>query len=260
MTFEWGEGSVFAPPLNAWHRLSNGSREPAVFMAVTTAPRVMADFPYPDFVFNCDHQFLERFGSQTDYFTPGESTVPFVRGRNIWETNFIPDATTTTSFMESQHYKVEGAQSTIYRMAGNFPSGHISEWPVGRYHAAHYHGPGAMLLGLKGSGYVLLWHRDLGDHPYSDGHEDQVVKIDWGPRSIYSPSGDWYHQHFNTSNEPARHIAIYQTHQPLVITSSRDGGTILDHVDEDPQILRRFEEALKEKGVECTMTPVAHRS
>lgn len=38
ITFEWGEGSLFAIPLNAWHRLVNGGREPVLIFAVTNAP------------------------------------------------------------------------------------------------------------------------------------------------------------------------------------------------------------------------------
>src|SRR4249920_279958 len=39
--FEWSEGSLFAPPLNTWHRLYNGARESAFLLAVTTAPIIM---------------------------------------------------------------------------------------------------------------------------------------------------------------------------------------------------------------------------
>jgi len=39
--FEWGPFSLFAPPLNSWHRLVNGGREPVRLMAVTTAPIAM---------------------------------------------------------------------------------------------------------------------------------------------------------------------------------------------------------------------------
>src|SRR5207253_5425036 len=37
--FEWQQGSLFAVPLNCTHRMINGSREPAIFLAVTSAPR-----------------------------------------------------------------------------------------------------------------------------------------------------------------------------------------------------------------------------
>src|SRR5262249_1774652 len=41
LTFEWNEGSVFAFPRNTTHRLFNAGQEPAILMAVTTAPEVI---------------------------------------------------------------------------------------------------------------------------------------------------------------------------------------------------------------------------
>ena len=38
MHFEWQQGSLFAIPLNTRHRMINGSKEPAFFLAVTSAP------------------------------------------------------------------------------------------------------------------------------------------------------------------------------------------------------------------------------
>ena len=270
VTFEWGEGSLFAPPLNTWHRLVNGSREPALFLAVTTAPSAMSAVYESEFVFNCDRQFLDRFGGQGDYFTPGE-------GRHkeglttAWETNFIPDV--RTAFLEANSNKTAGGRSLRYRMAGSFPVGHMGQWPVGRYHKAHYHGPGALLFGLRGKGYCLLWPHEFGTHPYQHGHEAQTVLFDWGPRSIYSPPDGWFHMHFNTSDEPARNLAMYGNHTPRVnhqyfneaesrqenfrlLMSVQKGGTMIEYEDEDPEIRRRFKEALGREGVECTMPPV----
>ena len=39
--FEWKKGSLFSPPLNSWHRLFNGGREPVRFLAVTRPPIVI---------------------------------------------------------------------------------------------------------------------------------------------------------------------------------------------------------------------------
>ncbi len=274
VTFEWGQGSVFSPPLNTWHRMINGSREPALYFAVNTAPRLMNMVYDNDFIFDCDFQFTDRFGGQSDYFTEGENKFKFgaYAQQTIWETNFIPDALAT--FLEADEHKVAGGNHTGYRMGKHWPNGHISQWPVGVYHKAHYHGPGAVLLGLRAEGYVLLWPRELGAHPYENGHGDQVVKVNWGPRSIYTPPAGWYHQHFNTGKEPARHIAVYGRDDrpeavwsrsfakgqdlPLLV-SNQEGGTLIDYEDEDPQIRVDFVNALKKKGIECTMAPAVYR-
>ncbi len=261
--FEWGKGCLFAPPLNTWHRLVNGSREPVVFLAVTTAPKVMNALYDNEFVFNCDRVFTEFFGGDSEYFNRGERRERNARG-TTWYTNFIPDA--WAEFLDEWEYKVAGGEGTGYRMARNFPNGHISEGPVGSYHKAHYHGPGAILVGLKGSGYVPLWHYSLGIHPYQDGHGDQVMEVKWGENSIYTPPDGWFHQHMNTGKEPARHIAFYSSRASryveggVAVTSSiREGGTLIHYEDEDPGIRKRFVEELAKSGVECTMPPVEYR-
>lgn len=269
--FEWGEGSLFSPPLNTWHRLVNGSQQPTIFLGITTAPRVMGTFRDAEFVFNCDYRFLDRFSGESDYFAPKDERMKVGKWSTIMKTNFIPDAKAV--FLDDLEQKVAGGQLTGYRMAGGFPNGHISEWPVGRYHKAHYHGPGAILIGLQGKGYVNVWSSDLGTRPFQDGHGDEVLEIQWAPGSIYSPPDAWFHQHMSTGKEPARHVAVYgntssgrwdvrQRLNSMVesrYTSIEDGGTLIEYELEDPEIRRRFEEALRGEGVECTMPPVTYR-
>src|SRR5581483_651069 len=69
LTFEWGESSVFAFPANTWHKLYNGSNRPAVFMGVTTAPRVMNAVRDLDFVFNSDYQMVDLYAAGDRYFS-----------------------------------------------------------------------------------------------------------------------------------------------------------------------------------------------
>lgn len=267
-SFEWGEGSFFAPPLNTWHRLYNVGREPVIFLALTTAPVVMDLFHNTEFVFETPFIFRDRYSGEEDYFKVGHKVERAGGGMTIWETNFIPDL--RAAFMETDKStarptKVAGGRFIGFEISENVVTGHISEWPVGIYHKAHYHGPGAVLLGLRSKGYVLLWPKELGITPYKNGDGEGVVKVNWGEGAVYSPGDGWFHQHFNTGPEPARHIAFrtggakYRVglHRYVGTTESiREGGTMIEYEDEDPQIRRDFEAALRERGVGSRMPAV----
>ncbi|HLY64025.1 MAG TPA: cupin domain-containing protein [Chloroflexota bacterium] len=265
LTFEWGEGSVFALPKNTWHCLYNGANRPAVFMGVTTAPEVINSVKDIDFPFNCDYDFDNLYADGDRYFSdPGSRSVEGTYRGVIWTTNLIPDS--RRALLDDLEQKVSGGQLTGYRMGVDFPHGHISEWPSGRYHKAHYHGPGAILLGLDGEGYVLAWPSALGPHPYQDGHGDQVLKVNWSRNSIYSPPNAYFHQHFNTGPGPAKHVAVYGAKSPMGVyalegddggfvgyVSYKQGGTLIEYEDEDPQVRRDYKQELRKKGIECAM-------
>jgi quercetin dioxygenase-like cupin family protein len=275
-TLEWGEGSLFSPPLNAWHRLYNGGREPVLLLGVTTAPIIMDLFHDLDFVFGDNFVFKSRYDSEEDYFKLDRRIERGGGKASVWETNFIADL--RNAFFDvpptvaQGSVKVAGGNNTIFEMSENVLSGHISEWPVGMYHKGHYHGPGAILLGLRSNGYVLLWPKDLGTTPYQAGHGDKVIKIPWKEGSVYSPGDGWFHQHFNTGSEPARHIAFRtggskyklglrpveraSQEEMGVIINIKKGGTMIEYEDEDPQIRSDFEAALRQAGVPCRMPPV----
>jgi quercetin dioxygenase-like cupin family protein len=266
LTFEWGEGSVFAIPRNAWHRLFNAGSDPVIFMAVTTAPQVINAVQDLNAVFNSDFQADDLYRDNGTYFQASDlRTEEGWYKENIWHTNFIPDARRTA--LDALEQKVTGGLLTGYRMGPLFPHGHISQWPAGRYHKAHYHGPGAILLGLEGEGYVLAWDSKLGTHPYESGHGDQVYRINWGRNSIYSPPNAFFHQHLNSGSGAAKHIAVYGAHLPLGVhgmldeqnnwkgfLSEQEGGTLIEHWNEDPQIRKDFDETLRQKGIESKMS------
>jgi mannose-6-phosphate isomerase-like protein (cupin superfamily) len=259
--FEWGKGSIFSPPLNTWYRMYNLGAEPVKFVAYNRAPMVFNEYRNVDFVFNCPFAFRDRFNGEDSYFT----VAPRTGGgqHEIWETNFVADGFATD--LDPAEYKVSAGHITAFCMAKNAMNAHISQWPVGRYHKAHYHGAGAMLLGLRSQGYILLWPSRAGNQPYSNGHADDVIEVPWGRGSIYSPPNEWFHQHFNTGKEPARHLAIRGgnlftlsmlggddgTHANMI--SASEGGSLLEYEEEDPEVRRRYRAALVANGVENQM-------
>jgi oxalate decarboxylase/phosphoglucose isomerase-like protein (cupin superfamily) len=265
--FEWGPFSLFAPPLNTWHRLINGGRQPVKFLAVTNAPLVMDVVHNEDFVFNCPYNFSDRYSGADGFFNVGQKRYESGM-QHIWETNFIMDIQSAN--LDQRDVKGAGVRITQFELSGNSLIGHLAQWPAGRYHKAHYHGAGAILFGLQSSGYVLLWSKEMGIHPYENGRSGDVVEIKWKEGSVYCPPGGWFHQHFNTGGQPARHLAIRygsrihpigfkiadKRSEDGVYIDVKRGGTLIEYADEDPYIRKHYEDELKKTGVASEMPPV----
>ena len=268
--FEWGPWSLFSPPLNSWHRLLNGGREPVKILAVTNAPLMMDLLHNTDFIFNCSYEFLDRYHGEEDYFKIGAKR--YQHGlQHVWESNFFPNIKEVG--IDNQELKGAGVKITQFELSGNGLIGHLAEWPVGRYHKAHYHGPGAVLLIQRSHGYVLLWPKEIGARPYEGGLGDQVVKFEWCEGSVYCPPGGWFHQHFNVGSDIARQLAVrygsrlYPVGFKLAAKRQEDGvymdikkgGTLIEYEDEDPEIRRGYEAALKREGVAMQMPGVSQK-
>ena len=110
-----------------------------------------------------------------------------------------------------------------------------------------------------------MWPNEWGPRPYESGYGDRVVRVDWIPGSVFSPPTGWFHQHFNTGSEQALQLALRcgsQKH-PLgirvaamragVYTSMKEGGTLIEYEDEDPQISRTYRAELKQRGIASAM-------
>lgn len=267
-TFEWGPWSLFSPPINSHYRLYNVGKTPVIYLAVNDLPMVLDLFHNEDFVFNNPYVFTDRFnGSDSDYFTREER---YLEGSSMtWETNFIDNV--NEALVDAQEAKGAGVKITVFDMAKNSFAGHLAEWPVGKYHKAHHHQGGAILLIARSSGYSTMWPQEIGVRPWQNGFEDQVVRVDWGLYSVFCPPTKWFHQHFNTGKETARQLAFRPggssvnptgfrrsgwrvvKGKPGVYVSYREGGTLIEYEDEDPQIKVDFEKELAKEGIASQM-------
>jgi quercetin dioxygenase-like cupin family protein len=252
-SFEWHSGSVFSVPINTWHQHMNASgTEPARFLAVTTAPLLMDYFHNDDFIFSNPFVFEDRVGPAKHYQGEGRMFTGNSGRVNVWETNFIPDIDTFTTFTWKE--RGAGGASVMFELADNTQAAHVSTFPVGTYKKAHRHGPGAHVVILSGVGYSLLWPRN-GNVP------DDVIRVDWKRGAMVVPPDGWFHQHFNGGTEPARYMALRwgsQKHSFVFDPGESDisvklGGDQIEYEDEHEWIHDTFAETVAKAGGESKM-------
>jgi oxalate decarboxylase/phosphoglucose isomerase-like protein (cupin superfamily) len=247
VSFEWKAGALFAIPLNCWHQHYNGAgREPARFVSVTNAPPVINMYEDIDFVFNCQHDFKNRFSGEPDYFSPkGEQ-----KGL-LLETNFVADAVSLP--LISAKERGAGGGHIRFNMAKGSMNSHISQFPVGTYKKGHCHGPGAHVIILSGDGYSLMW---------PEGEEPR--RYDWEVGTLIVPPNRWFHQHFNIGTTPARYLAF--KHEAVAIRnpqgvpkawiSRRVGGDQIDYADETTVVRNTFTDELTRRGIASRMDAI----
>jgi len=250
IVLEWQAGSIFSPPLNTKHQHFNGSAtEPVRFVAANNAPLVFNTFDSADLIFNTPYEFSDRFAGQSNYFSseykPGEFEDTSI--------NFIPDAYA----VPLTRYPRRGADFSRLGITGSGNRamiGHIMQIGSGTYRKPHYHGAGAQVIVLSGKGYSLMWPKVGG--PF--------VRVDWRKGSLLVPPEAWYHSHFTTSVEPARHLALRRGQRGVGIrylptVSEREGGTIMEYEDEPPEVRAMYEAELAKEGIPLRMEAIQRR-
>jgi oxalate decarboxylase/phosphoglucose isomerase-like protein (cupin superfamily) len=247
VTFEWGKGSIFAIPLNAWHQHHNGSgKRAARFVSSTNLPPVLNLFDDVDFVFNTAHDFPSRFSGEPDFFASKQEQDGL-----LLKTNFVADALGLPLITAKE--RGAGGGHIRFAMAKGSMNSHISEFPVATYKKGHRHGPGAHVIMLSGTGFSLMW---------PEGEEPR--RYEWQPGTLIVPPNMWFHQHFNTGAVPARYLAF--KHEvvsirnaqgvPKAWISRRVGGDQIDYADESPLVRETFVRALETNGLAPAMDEV----
>src|ERR687885_433405 len=228
-SFEWGPKSLFAMMLNAFHNT--------------------------DFVFNNPFVFPERLGEE-NYFKGDGTFLPTRPGRHMWETNFVPDLST----FKLWEWKERGAggSNIMFVLADGTMHAHMSEMPVGTYKKAHRHGPDFHVFAVTGHGYSIYWYE--GDADFQ--------RFDWRHGAVFAPADRMFHQHFNTSPEPARYLAVAfgglrypfaedkkKTFMGMDV-SVKEGGRQIEYEDQDPRVHEMYTRELARHGIQPRMDEV----
>jgi mannose-6-phosphate isomerase-like protein (cupin superfamily) len=252
-SFEWGPNSLFALPLNARYQHFNGSgSEKARLISANDLAIMLNLFNDENFVFDNPHSFRKRFGKD-GYFQGEGERIETAAGRFMWETNFVADV---AQFKLEAWEKRGGRSSNIrFALAEGVMHAHTSEMAVGTYKKGHRHGPDFHVLITRGKGYSLLWN---------DG-DKEFVRVDWHPGVVFAPPDGMFHQHFNTSPQPSRYLALAFGSLRYPITTDKkkivlgvdvdvkSGGAQIEYTDQDPRIHALYLSELKKSGVASGM-------
>jgi mannose-6-phosphate isomerase-like protein (cupin superfamily) len=193
ISFEWGERSLFAIPLNCAYQLHNGSGTHAArLVSVNTLSVVYNLYRDTGFIFGSPHDF-DRFSPQI-VNDPGEARLyrpdaaHVKTAVDLYDTLMVPDILrlARTDFRE----RGEGTSAVYIETVQSVISNHVCEVPGRRFFRPHRHGPSAYVFTIEGTGYTLTWPEG-GD----------MVRYDWpiGDVGVIVPPNMWWHGHFVTS-------------------------------------------------------------
>jgi uncharacterized RmlC-like cupin family protein len=252
-SFEWGPKSLFALPLNCRYQHFNSSgRERARLSSTNSLPTMLNLFHNEAFVFDNSFQFVDRQGAP-GFFAGEGNFIPVRPGRNMWETNFIPDLAAFE--LKAWDQRGAGGSSMMFILAEGTIHAHSSQMPVGTYKKAHRHGADFHVFAVTGHGYSLLWY---------EGEKD-FVRVDWQHGVVFAPPDRMFHQHFNTAQHPARYLAVAMGSLRYPFTedkkrvfmgmdvSVKDGGCQIEYENQDPRIHKIFLSELGKHGVKSGM-------
>ncbi len=244
-TFEWKKQSLFALPANVRYQHFNGDENrPARLFAKTTLPVLFQYFRNRKFIFENDF-VLDEVG---DDFYSAEAKIykmPPPDYKIVWVSNFVPDVMAFDKMTDFERRGAGGTGAEFYQSGLVRLRAHMSEFPVGTYKKAHAHPSGRSIIIITGKGFSLLWQ---------PGKEKEKKLIYWQPGSVFGVGvtnlqGEiWYHQHFNTSTEPARYLVLHVNNSLY-----SEKHVTMEYVDEDPAIRERFQSELVKSGMASKM-------
>jgi gentisate 1,2-dioxygenase len=246
--FEWDDRSLFYLPRNTQYQHVNTSEEePARLLAMTTLPLLYSLLHEDEAIWSNESYEQWSYIKEDEFYSSVSEKRSVDHNRTYWDANMIPDATNFDK-LETWPERGGGGRTVFFPFKGSSMFTHISEFPPGAYKKAHRHVGGSNIVILSGEGYSYMWVEG----------DDERLRIDWDPYTVFVPPTLWYHQHFNTSDERARYMAMHGPLQGLGVNQTDaiyflDSRNQIEYEDEDPEIQEDFKRELEKNGVEFQM-------
>lgn len=161
--YNWSEGDMLSPTLNAWNQTFNSSTDtPARFLLISSAPLINSMYNDPDFLNNNDHVFEERWKKnivqQPEYTPVGTEGAEIVRMKVGHQITNLPGR-------EMKERRV-GVLGITIRPDGDMAGNHIMEWEVREYQQQtsvspmHRHPWETVYHVMEGEAYAILQRPD----------------------------------------------------------------------------------------------------
>lgn len=252
-TFEWQDRSLFQIPHNYFQQLGNmRGDKPARVLRYSYLPLATSLITEPRFYFGNPFQGEDPLGrggelySEAKLVQDGDASLAWGGKSVYWYGNFFPDMAAWDKLSANRR----GGMSVTMLFPNSEMSCHMSVFSPRTYKKAHRHGPGRVIVIPGGEGYSVLWE---------EGKEKIVAP--WHEGSMFVPPNKWFHQHFNLGAIPARYLALhpprqFRGHAEKVEDRAKD---MIEYVDEDPWIRKKFEEELGKKGLTSLIPDEAYK-
>jgi len=248
-SFEFGPRSLFLIPRGAYRQFANARGDQALRLLHNNyLPVAMSLEPDPDFYFNNSFAHPELLQPREDELYAVAKRSPSMGRGATWYGNFFTDM---GAWEDLVPHRQRGGGGHVVDVS--FPNsqmgGHMSVFPPGTYKKGHRHGPGRVIVIPAGEGYSIMW---------PEGGEKIIAP--WHEGSMFTPPDRWFHQHFNTSQTPARYLALaplpqFSGHSDEVTDRVRD---TIQYPYEEPWIREKFEEELAKRGLKSLMPEGAY--
>ena len=229
--FEWQKGSLFAIPLNAFHRFVNAASSPALLLCGTSAPNVM--------------NLLDNPTSSSTVRTPSPSASPAPRisssrtttsspirsagspcgARISFPTSSTPSCRSTTAARPAT-----AASSRRWPTTASM-SGSASTRPAAIPRRTSTRRPPCSSAS-RARATPTRGRRRSARTPWKDGKADKVLRQDYEPVGLVSAApmaGDWFHQHFGVGKEALRISAWHGPNNQRARKAGRPGEQLMDY-------------------------------